>query len=510
MQVYALTNVPPEVQAYAMAKYSRSAQSMRDSIGELSAQRAEQFLNTFYFQYGHRSIADLAHVALAVEEISILAAIRLVDEPLWDGQERSTRYQDFRKSGYHVPAELAGGPSEVVFRGTANGLFQSYHTLSRRLTDLLADAYPCPPESDDAAHRRTLRARAFDVARYLLPLATRTSVGQITSARVLERQIARLRADPLAEVRAIGDAMRLACSEPGYDLARERVLAALNGQAEATPALCEALAPVAPAPTLVRYADPSPYAAEAQRDISVAAAAILGDVAADRARAVELAEPTSPEEEAVTTLLYGADVGGRSYRQVHAAVKNLSAAQCGEVLDLAFRRRGPHDEWPRAMHAGYALTFDILVDAGAFRDLHRHRRCVQIIQPFTAAHGFDDPRGIVRLGLGAAADTALESGVAEELGTALAGAGEAARRLSRASLDAAAYLLPLGYRVRAAFKMDVAEAAYIAELRTKPGGHFSYRRVAHQMYEALAERYPALARHVRVTDPEAADSMLER
>src|SRR6266511_1124702 len=173
MQVYALTGVPPEIQAYAMARYSRSAQSMRESIGELSSQRAEEFLNTFYFQYGHRSIADLAHVALAIEEISILAAIRLVDEPLWDGQERSTRYQDFRKSGYHVPAELAGGAHESVFREAADALFQSYHALSRRLVGLLADAYPCAAGVDEAAHRRTLRARAFDVARYLLPLATR-------------------------------------------------------------------------------------------------------------------------------------------------------------------------------------------------------------------------------------------------------------------------------------------------------------------------------------------------
>src|SRR5215212_9687070 len=142
MHVYALTGVPPEIQAYAMAKYSRSAQSMRESICELSAQRAEQFLDTFYFQYGHRSIADLAHLALAVEEISILAAIRLVDEPLWDGQERSTRYQDFRKSGYHTPAAIASSPHAALYHDTADGLFAAYHRLSRRLLDVLTQHYP--------------------------------------------------------------------------------------------------------------------------------------------------------------------------------------------------------------------------------------------------------------------------------------------------------------------------------------------------------------------------------
>src|ERR1700687_1770888 len=90
-RIYSVVGVPPEIQAYALAKYSRSGQGMLDSIQELSAQRAEQFLDTFYFQYGHRSIADLAHLAFGLEQISILAAVAVVDEPVWDGQERSTR-----------------------------------------------------------------------------------------------------------------------------------------------------------------------------------------------------------------------------------------------------------------------------------------------------------------------------------------------------------------------------------------------------------------------------------
>src|ERR687888_351388 len=75
VNVFAVHGVEPEVQAYAMAKYSRSALSMKESLKEISEQRAEKFLNTYYFQYGHRSIADLAHIAMAIERLSILAAI---------------------------------------------------------------------------------------------------------------------------------------------------------------------------------------------------------------------------------------------------------------------------------------------------------------------------------------------------------------------------------------------------------------------------------------------------
>ena len=102
-EVFAVHGADPEILAFAMAKYSRSSLSMRESLNEISAQRAEQFLNTFYFQYGHRSIADLAHIAFAVERLSLLAAIVLVDEARWDGQERSTRYQNFLESGWFFP-----------------------------------------------------------------------------------------------------------------------------------------------------------------------------------------------------------------------------------------------------------------------------------------------------------------------------------------------------------------------------------------------------------------------
>src|ERR1700723_1859977 len=116
--VYAVHGADPEVLAYAMAKYSRSALSMKESLKEISSQRAEQFLNTFYFQYGHRSIADLAHIAFAIERLSLLAAISLVDEQRWDGQERSTRYQNFRKSGWYMPEFGADAASANLYRET--------------------------------------------------------------------------------------------------------------------------------------------------------------------------------------------------------------------------------------------------------------------------------------------------------------------------------------------------------------------------------------------------------
>src|SRR5579864_4828845 len=187
-EVFAVHGAEPEVQAYAMAKYSRSALSMKESLREISSQKAEKFLNTFYFQYGHRSIADLAHIALAIERLSILAAIVIADEQRWDGQERSTRYQDFRKSGYYTPDFSGDDNARELYRRTVDDLFSSYESLSEKMFRYLAEITPKPPEMKQEAYERTLKARAFDISRYLLPLATNTSLGEIVNARTLESQ----------------------------------------------------------------------------------------------------------------------------------------------------------------------------------------------------------------------------------------------------------------------------------------------------------------------------------
>src|SRR5437016_3665063 len=162
VDVYAVYGVEPEVQAYAMAKYSRSALSMKESLREINQQKAEKFLNTFYFQYGHRSIADLAHIALAIERLSILAAIAVADEQRWDGQERSTRYQDFKKSGYYTPDFGNDDEARNLYCETIDGLFSVYEALSERMARYLASITPKPADMKRDAYELNVRPEAFD------------------------------------------------------------------------------------------------------------------------------------------------------------------------------------------------------------------------------------------------------------------------------------------------------------------------------------------------------------
>jgi len=497
--VFAVHGADPEVLAYAMAKYSRSALSMRESLSEISAQRAEQFLNTFYFQYGHRSIADLAHIAFAVERLSLLAAIVLVDEQRWDGQERSTRYQDFRKSGWYFPDFGADSASAKLYTETIEKLFAAYECTTVAVHDALRDRVSRPDTMKPEAYERTLKARAFDVARYLLPLATNTSLGQIVNARTLETQVSRLLSHPIAEVRDLGEKLRDAATGPAWNVnvaAARAFVEKLTDPALAAEAATLLTPEVRTAPTLVKYTEPNHYLIQTRTDLEQVAAELLKGIAPAPAPVVDLVERTETlEVELASTLIYWGST--HPYRQVRDLVASLSAVRVTEIIEVGLRHRGRHDEALRAFHAGAALRFDILMDIGGFRDMHRHRRCVQIKQGFTALHGYETPHSGDAAGL-------EEAGILADYQNAIDSAYAASAAIARGSAPeaplSALYLLPLATRVRCLFKMDFAEAQYISELRSGPAGHFSYRRVAWEMYLALQRQHPSLAKHIRATD----------
>ncbi|MGH9617507.1 MAG: FAD-dependent thymidylate synthase, partial [Acidobacteriaceae bacterium] len=370
-EVYAIHGADPEVLAYAMAKYSRSALSMKQSLRELNAQRAEQFLNTFYFQYGHRSIADLAHIALAVERLSMLAAIALVDEQRWDGQERSTRYQDFKKSGWHMPAFGSNAAARQFYTEQIEKLFAAYEEISLGAIELLRAQVPMPAEMKPEAYERTLRARAFDGARYLLPLAANTSLGEIVNARTLETQVSRLLSHSHAEVRRLGEKLREAASNPCWNVQRAALEGLQRDIAAVDPVLGERAAElllrdVAVAPTLVKYAAPVEYIEKTRVEMEQAARELMGKMAIGPSPLVDLVGSDSNngresiEVEIVTTLLYG--VCHYPYRQIRDCVAALDGTRRDELLLLGTRHRGRHDELLRAFSSGYSFRFDILMD----------------------------------------------------------------------------------------------------------------------------------------------------
>jgi len=514
IEVFAVYGVEPETQAYAMAKYSRSSLSMKESLKEITSQKAEKFLDTFYFQYGHRSIADLAHIALAIERLSILAAIVAADEQRWDGQERSTRYQNFRKSGYYTP-RFDHASAATLYRETIESLFATYEKVSQRTFEHFASITPRPTEMKPEAFDRTLRARAFDIARYLLPLATNTSLGEIVNARTLETQIAHLLSQPYKEVRDLGARLKQAAISPAYNANEDSLRDLIAEIRVVSPEIAdradrELLRKVRVAPTLVKYADANRYEIETRRELQQAAAELMRGATIEPAPLVDLIDNdcqnndfhnnNALEIELATTLLYGHC--HYSYRQLRNSIAATDEARRREIIDLGLRHRGSHDELLRPFSAGQQFCFDILMDIGGFRDMHRHRRCVQIMQDFTTIHGYDTPPEVEAAEIRSEYEATMHRAAAavEKLGSV---DGEEARQDAK-------YAIPLAFRKRTLFKMDFAEAVYISELRTTPAGHPSYRNVAYAMYEAIAAKYPALKKYFRVYDVHEPVDLLKR
>src|SRR5258708_32902546 len=145
---------------------------------------------------------------------------------------------------------------------------------------------PRPDDMKQDAYERTLRARAFDISRYLLPLATNTSLGEIVNARTLETQVSHLLSHTHKEVRHLGELLKRAATSAAYNVNHESLRKLVESVREVSPELgaraeAELLKEVRVSPTLVKYADPNPYEMETRRELRRIASELIGNAAWD-------------------------------------------------------------------------------------------------------------------------------------------------------------------------------------------------------------------------------------
>jgi thymidylate synthase ThyX len=463
--------MPPEKLAYALARYSRSPDSITESMEWVRTHDSSKFLESFYFQYGHASIADLGHIAVCFEGVSELAATEIEDEQLWDGQARSSRYQDFASSEAVLPPELSADES-ALYAETCGKLLAAYRTVQANATEHLQSQLPRPEAMKPDAYHRNIAARAFDIARYLLPFGIPTGVGQVTSIRTLEKQIRRLKASEFAEVREIGAELSRACAAPaecGWNV----------GDAAGEPV----------APTLARHSEPDETASRLGANVREWAADHLPQRSSTPATATDLISPSDHVADICATLLF--PVTRLSYRELYEITCSWPQARRQDLLKLAVGTRAKWDDLPRHFR-NTPYVFEFVMDIGAYRDLHRHRRCQQLRQPYTNQLGYDIPEPV------------RECGVLDSYTGALKAVDQAIAKLPQ---PAAQYLLPFAARGRFLFKMDFAEIEYIARLRSGVKGHFSYRRVAWEMKGALDKLDPVLGALIEATPPWVTDPL---
>jgi thymidylate synthase ThyX len=485
--VFALTNLPETVKGALFARYSRSAKSLRrlfldefaDKVGnaeqahrggEVGSARAERLFDKVFNEYGDDSVAQLGGAHIACEYVSNVLTKVLEWGRLMAYLEQSTRYVPYTDTlhgrwRYHVPAELPPGALRDHYVQTMNAAFAAYAAWIGPMQVYFAQRYPKTAGDSDAVHRSATRAKALDTLRGMLPAATQSNLGIYGTGQAFEALLLRMRANPLAEVRACAEEM-------------------LTELRKVIPAF------------LVRVDQPdrgdvwTAYLANAKRETATLARSLTDDCAPEPRGEVTLTD-FDPEGEVkiVAAALYA--VSDLPDDQLLTIARRLPAAERIAVLRTYVGARNNRRHRPGRAFERTSYRFDILTDYGAFRDLQRHRLLTLEWQPLSPRHGFIEPDAI--RAAGAASDWTRVMDASAELHDALVAGGYT---------DLAPYAVAMAYRVRFYMEMNAREAMHVIELRSAPQGHPAYRRVCQQMHTLIAERagHHAIADAMRFAD----------
>jgi thymidylate synthase ThyX len=480
---FVLVDLPETTRAALFARYSRSPKSLRrllldEFVGEtaplaeradapapaepgatrVGEARARDLFSRVLADYGDDSVAQLAGVHLACEQVSQLLAKAIEWGRLAGYLEQSTRYIPYtdRRDGHYRwfrdPELLADPELGPVVEAAMDGLFDTYCALLDPLRDHLDRTLP--PQDDPAARRRALRALALDLLRGLLPAGTVSNVGVFASPQAYEALVMRLRAHPLPEARAYA----------------ELVLTELR---KVIPDFLTRLDRPDRGGTWVDYLrDTAAGLHDAGRELD---AAFSVDGGLQAVTGVRLLEWDGDAEDRI--------IAAALYPHTHLpadalldAVTSLSEARREALFATAVgeRRNRRHRPGRGFEHATY--TFEVVSDYGAFRDLQRHRMLTIQWQELTPALGFELPAELE------------EAGLAGRWREAAARAEEAYRRVAPRYPQQAQYLVTLGHRLRYQIRLNAREAMHMVELRTSPQGHPSYVRVCREMHRLIRDQ----------------------
>lgn len=506
--IFSITGLPPEVLAVAMAKYSRSQESIKETIDELTEEKSAEFHEKWVLGYGDASVADMAVIPFALENVSILASKVVEDNRIASYQEKSTRYVPFNTERFHTPEEILAEPRALaIYQEGIQELMNGYAKTIETMTAYYGTMYPRPDTIKEKPYANKLRARSLDVARYLLPTATLTNFGMIINARSLRHCISKLLAHPLREMQQVGKELEYAATHPAYNPNVKKFDEVLNSLLGSTtePHLVEQLKnqlslQVKGAPTLVKYTEPKQYLLkkrETMRRWTESLQLTAGNSEDGKEPRVDYVdESISPEDELVASLLYPESTA--SFRSILEIVKKISTEKKQEIITSVQKERTSHDWVSREFEVGQGLIFDTYFDYGAFRDLQRHRLCTQLNQELGVEHGYEIPRDL------------KEAGGLEHFESLLRSNHGRVKELQGLVGQSAQYAIAMGWRKRTLFKMNLRELHHFIELRTKAGGHFSYRDLCYSMYEKVKTAHPLLVSDLRAVKPNFPQEFFER
>jgi thymidylate synthase ThyX len=469
--VFALVNLPEVVKGALFARYSRSANSLRrlfldefvgdlDLSGDLGVdatvglRRAEELYDRVFLEYGDDSVAQLGGVHLACEQASNVLTKILEWGRLMAYLEQSTRYipYDSRLGGHYRyirdPAVLR---SRLGARYVADldALFDMYSAVLPELLEWARQRYPKEAGDSDFVYKQTIKAKACDAARGMLPAAALSNVGIYGTGQAFESLLLRMRAHPLPEARRYADLIlhELRKVIPSF---LTRVDRPERGGAWST------------------------YLTATRADTAAVVARVFDDEEPEPRPAVILTDfDPDAEDKVLAAICYPHTALPED--QVLARVRRLAQAERLAILQAYVGQRENRRHRPGRAFERVGYRFDVLADYGAFRDLQRHRMLTIEWQPLSPRHGYQIPEAVA------------EAGCSDRFEDAMARSAALHDALAGPFPEQAAYAVALAYRVRFIMQMNAREAMHLLELRTTPQGHPAYRQVCQEMHRLIAE-----------------------
>ncbi|HUC07916.1 MAG TPA: FAD-dependent thymidylate synthase [Solirubrobacterales bacterium] len=219
--VFALVNLPETVKGALFARYSRYSGTVRRLYLEEFAEDAQAGSRPFdgaegeraaglyervFLGYGDDSIAQVGGAHVACEWVSNVLTKVLQRGRLAAYLEQSTRYIPYDKpmsvdGGYRYYANEELGPE---FGAAMDEVFSIYSASLKRVETWAAERWPRGDDEPEGPWQRSIRAKALDLLRGLLPAATLSHVGIYASGQAYEQMLLRLMASPLPEAREYG------------------------------------------------------------------------------------------------------------------------------------------------------------------------------------------------------------------------------------------------------------------------------------------------------------------
>ncbi len=479
--VFCLVNLPETVKGAMFARYSRYPGTLRRLFLEefaaevpddgrpfdgVEGERAAGLYERVFMGYGDDSIAQVGGAHLACEWASNVLTKVLQRGRLAAYLEQSTRYipydqpmPDGAGGGYrYYSDERLGAP----YRAAMDDLFEIYSRGLEAVQYWAAERWP-RGEEPEVAWRRSIRAKALDLLRGLLPASTLSHVGIFASGQAYEQLLLRMMASPLPEAREYGG----------------MILAEL---AKVIPSFVARVGKPDRGGEWIAYLSERRETAE-----RIVARIGLDRPAQGDSPSVELVHVDGSEEDLLAASLF--ESAAVSEGDIRGRIEALDPLERAELIaelagERANRRHRPGRGWEAVRY-----RFEIVSDYGGFRDLQRHRLLTCQWQRLGPHLGAGIPDEVREAGVGSEYQRGLEISRAEF------------ERLESEGLhEAAPYALCLGYRIRYVLDLNAREAMHLIELRSGREGHPTYRAVAQAMYERIAAVHPAIAQAMTHVD----------